>query len=480
MLGLSIGPLEIGLITTTGLAVVLGVARWPRQALMACFLLVLLANTKFRSRDTGALLTGQVDAQIFFELGIYGLIAAVLLLNLLRLPRQDLRLNNWAELMLLGYVLLVFTSIMWAPNTDITAVRALQLGILYLLAFVAVRALGGPAMLNAITVSVMLYVLVFASAALLIPAADGTETTYTGIERFTWFSVHPILAATFAATGAIFAVAMTKNTHPSRHHYLLFCVAGLLIAVLLATRSRGPILAFAVAFVTITSLSLVTARYHEFFRSAALLTLTAAGAVLVLLTYELRSMGTTYTAQPNPVVAFFLRGQTTTQLAGFSGREELWELVFALFTERPVLGHGYLASRSVLLERFPWAGTAHNGYFESLLNLGIIGAFLVVVPLFAVLIGSVLILIRAPANQAGFLSTVLGGVSFLAVNAVSTEGFAGYPGYEPMLLFALVIAYFQHTRLGNAPHDKDPGQERSYRRSRVEILSTTGSTRLVT
>jgi len=132
----------------------------PHAALGFSFCLVLLADTKFRSRDTTALLSGNLDAQIVFELAIYGIISLVLLSVMFHsLPRRGggLRLTS-LELALLGYVLLANVSVAWAPYTLVAAGRSIQLFILFALCFLAVRMLGPAQLLRSLSLLSLIHI----------------------------------------------------------------------------------------------------------------------------------------------------------------------------------------------------------------------------------------------------------------------------------------------------------------------------------
>lgn len=65
----------------------------------------------------------------------------------------------------------------------------------------------------------------------------------------------------------------------------------------------------------------------------------------------------------------------------FSGRTDLWEPLFNQILERPLFGYGYagfwdspLASNLRLTHE--WASNSHNGFFEILLDVGIVGFFI--------------------------------------------------------------------------------------------------------
>src|SRR5262245_12989829 len=179
----------------------------PQQALRCAFFLVMLAETKFRMRDPAALLAGDVDSQIVFELSLYGIMLFVVFMNVLSSAYRTAKLTL-VEGVLGGYVLLVLCSACWAADFRITAVRGVQLCLLYALCVVGLRVLGPQRLLRTLTASVVVYVLLFALLAVVFPWANGTRLTQTThISRFTWFALHPLTTAAYAGTASLFLVA---------------------------------------------------------------------------------------------------------------------------------------------------------------------------------------------------------------------------------------------------------------------------------
>jgi len=148
-----------------------------------------------------------------------------------------------------------------------------------------------------------------------------------------------------------------------------------------------------------------------------------------------------------PLMTFFSRGQPVDELLSLNGRTELWQHVYALFLERPLLGYGYLASRSVLLKVLPWAGEAHNALAESLLDVGILGTVLVWFAFISTLLSSLLHTSRTSGMGEWQRLSILGALVFLLVHSQVTATFAGPPGSQVLLLFATVLAHDRLKRM---------------------------------
>jgi O-antigen ligase len=424
----------------------------PRAALGFSFCLVLLADTKFRSRDATALLSGSLDAQIVSELAMYGIIALILLSVMLHSPHREggaLRLTS-LELALLGYVLLANASVAWAPYTLVAAGRSIQLFILYALCFLAVRILGPGQLLRSLSLWAVAYTLLLSFMALVFPWANGTRTGPQG-SQFTWFAVHPGVVAIVAATTALMMIAEGLFLEPGLRRRIkgvpLWWSFVPLVVILLAAYSRTAIFGFAMG-----ALTLLIRKYLRPFAAGWLVVI-----VMAVLIASLTSMvvsPSTIAIRPEdlpPLTKYVLRGQTVQEFLGLSGRVELWQDVSTLVRERPVFGYGYTATRSALLEDFPWAGTAHGFLQEVLLNLGVVGAILLCFALARALLSAFVTSLPSRGPVAWAQAVVLGGFVFLLIDSVTSEDIAGPASYVLLLFLALVVVQ-GHLEVMAIPH----------------------------
>jgi len=414
----------------------------PQRGLSCSFLLVMIAGTKFRARDPNALLQGDIDNQIFFELAAYGLVFLITLASLRGIPRPRHRLN-FPEAVILGYVALAFLSFAWSADFRITLVRGAQLFVLCALCLAAVRVLGPERLLRAISVSAIFYVLLFSLIAFLFPWANRSYLTYTGYSRFSWFAVHPIVAATYTGSALLFLIAEGLFAPGSWRRKLaglpIWLYAIPLLLIFMQIHSRGPLFAFIVAI-----LGLGIKRYLDPWLAGI-----GAYALLVILVIPLGS-GFSFSSSIEGFLGkqsfftdYLLRGQAADQFMHVSGRLALWDAVYDLVSSKPVLGYGYAASRKVILQMIPWAGHAHNALMESLLNLGVVGGLLLWIPLIKAALSS---MARSPANIAAAWqgAAVFGILLFLIFVSFSDATFAGPPGFAALLFFA---ALFSQDRL---------------------------------
>jgi hypothetical protein len=436
----ALSPAALGIVAVI-LALVLGggfLIMQPRKALVVSFFLVMVAETKFRTRDPMASLSGNIDSQISFELVLYAVISLIILINFLSIPRGRLKPAPM-EVVLLGYVMLALFSIIWSYNATMTAVRGAQLFTLFALCFVAVRVFGPPRLLEILTVSVVLYVLSCSLMALVFPWARGASVNQVGrLPGFTWFSVHPGAAANYATTAAILIISNVLfggSQHRWKTRFALWLSIIPLVHVLIATRARSQFIAF-VSVVLILALRKYVNPLMTGFVAYVVLALSV---IWMNTDLSFTNIMERLLGHENSFVTFLLRGQTTEQFLGVSGRAELWRGIYALVLNRPILGYGYMASRDILLTVAPWAGTAHNALAETLLGLGAVGTVLIWFALGRTLFSS-LQTVRSAAT-AWYHASSLGILVYFLVSSFTSSTFAGVPGYDVSLFFAYVLAH---------------------------------------
>jgi O-antigen ligase len=412
--------------------------RRPAAALLVAVFAVLVSGTKFRTRDPLASLDAEVDAQIIMELATIGLAAVLALGAAARIPPRERRLSA-VEVAFVGFGLLATLSAFWSAAPLLTAVRAGQLLVVIGLALVIPRVLGTAGAVAALGKPLIVYTVGCAVLAKLFPWAKGTTVDYLGFHRFSWFAVHPIVAATLAGGAALFVLVELLSTQaPLKRRLLgfpLWLALPPLLAVLIVTKSRGPILAFLLAAGMVVLLR--GGGVFGLLAGAALVAavplFSAASGLSLQDLLEGGHSGSSYVAK------VLYRGQTADEIASITGRADLWEAARSLIVERPAFGVGYLGSRGVLLEAAPWAAYAHNALLQTLLDVGIVGTLLLWLPLLRGLAAGGLRDRRASDSQllarsAGFTLLV-----FLLVNSITAESFAAAPGYETLLVMGAVL-----------------------------------------
>lgn len=434
---------------TIGLAawVVLSCERW-RLVLFTSFLIVLIAGTKFRLRDPTASLGTELDTQILLELALYGLVGVGLLT--IWLTR-----GNWGgvtarESVVFLYVVVALLSTLWSLTPLLTLVRAVQLLVLAGLAVLAVRLLAEGGALAAACTAVALYVLACAGLAMTYPWASGAFTEGDRV-RLSWFSVHPITAGTLAAIAALGLLSARMFAPRQGATGRLVACTPLLVApvlmVLVLTRARGPLLAFLASAGVLTAMRMRLRARH------VLVTTLVCSAVLFLTGPPPGAWLSWAAEQDSPLGRMFLQGQAADALLGLSGRVELWQQLGPLMEQRLLLGHGYQASRSLLLDVASWASYAHNALLQTVLDLGLVGAVALIAIVGMGLFGSGGNV--EPGGSEWPRRTAIALMVFLVINSITSESFAAAPGFETSLLFICALSAASsgasHVRVGDMP-----------------------------
>lgn len=80
-----------------------------------------------------------------------------------------------------------------------------------------------------------------------------------------------------------------------------------------------------------------------------------------------------------PIATYFHSYQDSESAQSLTGRTELWQLALPAIAERPILGHGFMASKFIAQAAdLDWdAGHLHNAFLEAVYNTGAIGLLLV-------------------------------------------------------------------------------------------------------
>jgi O-antigen ligase len=162
--------------------------------------------------------------------------------------------------------------------------------------------------------------------------------------------------------------------------------AMVLMVGLLASHSRGGLLAFGAAAVAMLAL----------LRRGRLLLVPLVAAVVVI--------GLFWVDVEATRKAFETRGLQHSRLS-------LWSDALKMFPRFPVLGSGFNAfgtsyTQYQTIERYEWYGEAHNEYLQALLDLGVVGAALVAALLWTLLRDGVRAAAASPLD-AGVLGAIL-------------------------------------------------------------------------
>jgi O-antigen ligase len=433
----------------------------PRVALVGSYVLLAIANTKFRLRSPTDPLTGSIDAQIAMELILYAVIALVVLMTAISAGRR--RPFAPGEVLLLAFIGLALASTLWSPSRSLTAVRAFQMATVGALALTSVQLLGAAGAVRGAAGALVAYVLGCSAMAAIVGTRSMDEYTF----RFTWFAMHPITAGSAAAVASLLVLGRALYDDRRRGFAATRGVRWFLVAtlstILVLTNSRGPLLAFLVAIGFVAWKSM---------RAGLLRALVAASVLLVLSLAIYSEPISTFANRAHSsdsfVAKWLFRGGDVQSLRGLNGRLEVWEAAAPLIAQQPLFGYGYHGSRALLFQRIPWASYAHSAYVQSLLDFGVVGALLI----WGVVGFAFLALASRPfgaiTGSPWCDASLTGTAAYILVVAISSESFIATPGYEALVVFLLVSSVGQ-CRVPVAP----PHAYRVWARRPVRPLQTT-------
>ncbi|HEX3233689.1 MAG TPA: O-antigen ligase family protein [Gemmatimonadales bacterium] len=411
---------------------------WPLRALPAGFVLVLIAATKFRGRSATASLEGDADSQVKFELAMYAFLGLVVVLAYLRHSRAVRRLRP-VELILLSYALLALCSTLWSPSRALTLVRAAQQLILLCLAVLSVRLMSPSRLLRALSGAVLAYVLICSTLSLAFPWAGGGLVDFGEGQRFSWFAMHPIAAATLIGIASLLTLSVIvfgpRGWRERRFGLPLALYMVPLTGLLIAANSRGPSAAFLAG-----AGALLVRKHLRVWTVLALIAFSVALLVLFASKGETMADLLTRIASTDPRVAeLILRGQSVRDLEGFSGRTDVWRAAWPLLVKHPVLGVGFQGSRAALLAAVPWASYAHNALLQTLLDLGVLGAVLLWGSLVYCLVVTCRPIEGLSREAVWCQASAFSAAVYLTVNSVTFESFAAAPGFDLLLLLVCIL-----------------------------------------
>ena len=242
--------------------------------------------------------------------------------------------------------------------------------------------------------------------------------------RFTWLRVHPVTAGVFVGIGTVIVVAYLLWLRVDRPgpRWPWWSYAGLAVVItgaLLATQTRGSVLAAAAA-----CLLLLATRW----RGSRRRDLIAVGALVVA------AVGL---AASEPVLTYLARGENAAQLASLNSRTALWDLALQAVQKHPLLGWGVGASRGIFLEEIGLGG-GHNAFVNVAVDLGIIG-LVVWMALVVVLWRTVYRLPRQGYDGIAVDRNIVRAlIIMLVINGTTFEGMGALANVASTWLFLLV------------------------------------------
>jgi len=428
--------------------------------------LLLVSEIKLRQRDSELALEASVDGQVLFELVVWAAVGCWVILRLTGADRIvwtsfPSRVGPALRVYVLIAALAVILSVY--SLSLLSMVRAGQLAVLCGVALLLDHDLStGRVTIEAVWLwfrrgmwgLVIMLTLVVAA----IPSLTPMKATM-GLGRYHWFSTHEI------TTGVVIGIALVllagsalafpdpwldRGIGPAMR---LLMMGGFGV-LLLATRSRTPLFATVAALLLMAVLARSRRRRSE--------TILLIGAILLILS----GVGVEQLADS------VSRGQSAEQIASLTGRDAIYRAAWQLFTEQPLIGHGYQSGRFIFLQRIPWApGNSHSALVDIAISMGVVG-LLAYLWLFVRLGMSFRTLFRRRTMTAENLwaREVAPLAVMLLLMGVTVNGFSGAVGAQPILFAFAVLAADAWWRSTRRAQPRIGGQQQQQVLTRVGEL----------
>jgi O-antigen ligase len=403
------------------------------------WLLLLVSNFVFRTRDIGSAQESPLDAAAAFRVSLVGIIAFSLLVRLV------LRRPAWLQSLFTGLVgivtcfaLVCILSTIWSFNPPWTLYKSLEYLVdISLLATIMATAHTTESFESLLDWTWAITGLLVAVAWLEAPIwpqealQGGGEGYMGGPLKFRLSGVYPGQGFNQLGTyGAILATVAVCRLLPiagrktDRAWNIMLFGLGAITMVFAQTRSAIG------GFVVGVMLAFILAKRA---RLGVVLGVTSA---IVL----------GFTGARDVVMDFLQRGQSTEQMASLSGRLEWWGVAWEAFKQRPLTGYGAFTSG---LSIFPKLGIKevtplHSDYVEALVGIGVWGPLLVI----AGLLATWWVLLRCfrhlpVASRERQLA--LEAIAVLGILSVRT-GVMGIIISQPPILYFSILGYAEYLR----------------------------------
>jgi O-antigen ligase len=232
-------------------------------------------------------------------------------------------------------------------------------------------------------------------------------------------ALSPTGVSAIAAT--LFLLGLTFFVEESRAKYLV--CAGLGFCTMLLSGGKGGIIAALVA-----STGFIILR--KSFKSGLvfLAVVIVAGGLLVATT---------------PLQKYLVDYAESGEAQTGTGRVELWKVVVPAILEKPIYGHGFMASKFIVQDEpgIDWpAGHTHNGFLEILYNNGAIGLLLLLAVLWRTVRNLLWVIRRVSAGEVR--TWAIGAFAlfiFEMLNGMLNASFGGRPGSAYLILLSLLV-----------------------------------------
>lgn len=301
-----------------------------------------------------------------------------------------------------------------------------------------------------VSVSRSMSILAYGAMAIATALLMNAEQIWSLVQRFS--SVFVGTVAALCAVGLLLGTTtQDRATWPGVHPNTAGLLTSLSLLVVVIDRSVRPSKLATIAI----AIPLAAMNIGSYSRSATLSMAAVAGLVLLVAPRQSRrtspgalflragfagTLAIAYLSTGSNLVTRYLNGRdafiTTSTL---NGRTELWSESLRDLDEmgRSMYGVGYSASRVLLVSTRSWAGTAHSGYLQLILDVGYLGTSLVGAALIALLVQSWLSLQREARRTLGAV------LLFFGLQAATSDSMV-LPGPSAVVIFLLLAVGINH------------------------------------
>ncbi|MDQ0316034.1 O-antigen ligase family protein [Amorphus orientalis] len=405
---------------------------------------------------SGTAAEGDTKRQII----LLGLLAGALVLCVAK-PRAALRtiLRCWPIVLVLAWMTL---STLWSQFPALTIRRSLVYEIYFVIAIAAVIWLPAETFLKTLTAAFAAILVLNIVYTILFPGRAFTELGLSGIH------LHKNIAGAVALVGIVLLAGYAAWARgPMRAAAVALAIAG--VGFLLLTQSKNAIgFFFVIVVAVLPALVMMRAGRHS---GALVFAAIAALGGLVLMVSGI--FGWSFTQWIG----------LATGDATFTGRTDLWSAAIDYISESPLLGRGFGAHWSVPPEAHPlldkrgwWSGLyeltirynqSHNGYLDIVVQMGAIGAALILIYLADLTLSLARLFAltpRTPRASAPVYTVATAILGILMMNLLESSLFfpSAPTGLVLLLLSVLVIEWQRRLVAARFGHRPAPSGRRPY------------------
>jgi exopolysaccharide production protein ExoQ len=380
--------------------------------------------------------TGDLTRQLFLlVLGLFGIHQLT--------KRSANQLNGISKIGVVQVLLLavVCSSFLWSDDPFLTLKRVVALATVSLGALALARKLSWR--------ELVIFTFAGAGATLILSIGAelylGTFTPLSGSYRFSGV-MHPNAQGFNCATLLVSAYIYSKKTTRYSVFYKLSCVFAIIFLVL--TKSRTSLIAG--TSVCLICYVLLTPNVRKALRNGALLAAISLGFLFTSSTLFQDQAAST-------LLSLGRDDQVISSADELTGRLPLWHTLLSYSSHKPILGYGYDSFWTpdriyyISTEQGWRLNSAHSGYLEVLLSLGVVGLLAVLIILFGGLGAFFLSSIRTKNIGPVFGFSLL---LLLLIN-MSTEGLI-FGNYLPCFICKVLFARLAYRDGLNTASDMRP------------------------